>query len=115
MEVQALDQDPEVVGGKKIDEEQHCHFATHLITKHEPYRQADNDNLLNNMCTRWNLLGLTTTAVSNSTSFSLMANPISTLSPLVICISNEGGCVPILHKAKGKGYAALKSKTYLHF
>lgn len=44
VEVEALNQDPEVVGGKKIDEEQHCHFAAHLIKKHE-YQQADNNSL----------------------------------------------------------------------
>lgn len=33
MEVQAFNQDPVIVGGQKIDEEQHCHLAADLITK----------------------------------------------------------------------------------
>lgn len=37
MEVQAFYQDPVIVGGQKIDEEQHCHLAADLITKHEHF------------------------------------------------------------------------------
>lgn len=35
VKVQAFYQDPVVVGGQKVDEEQHCHFAANLIRKHE--------------------------------------------------------------------------------
>lgn len=35
VKVQAFYQDPVVVGGQKIDEEQHCHLAANLITKQE--------------------------------------------------------------------------------
>lgn len=34
VEVEAFYQDPVVVGGQKIDEEQHCDLAANLITKH---------------------------------------------------------------------------------
>lgn len=34
VEVEAFYQDPVIVGGQKIDEEQHCHLAANLTTKH---------------------------------------------------------------------------------
>lgn len=37
VEVKAFYQDPVVVGGQKIDEEEHCHLAANLITKHYPF------------------------------------------------------------------------------
>ena len=35
VQVQALHQDPVVVGGQEVDEEQHGHLAADLITKHQ--------------------------------------------------------------------------------
>ena len=33
VQVETFDQDPVVVGGQKIDEEQHCYLAANLMTK----------------------------------------------------------------------------------